>query len=510
MQPGGTITGTMTNRAGMKLGGSCVLVSSAQDAGGFGQSPDGLLLGGGPFIDDIAATGANGAYRVANLTPGSYEVSFFSGCASQRAPAYAAQWFAPQGGNQPTWLSVRPGLVTSGIGSRLRPGATVTGVIRNASGQPVAGICPAAFSLSGQPPASFLDLAGIGSSRSARNGGYRITGLATGTYAIEYTACDTGRTLSWYAGSGSSATVRPVAVTDGHTTGGINQKLVAEQAASGTVRSGVSGSPVRSACVAAVDSGGFTAAVTFTGRKGGYLLSNLAVGRYSLDIFPCGLRASTLANVIRSGVIVTRSRPVTGVNVRLPLAGSLAGTVLGGSPAAPKPGICVEAMPTSGRGMAGVAITGPGGRYRMDGLAQGRYQVTFTSLCLGGTGGFVTQRFSDPVQVSSGRIHGGVGATLAADGGIAGTVQVSGTHLAGVCVIAYPAAGQQAPAVAETGADGSYQIGGLAPASYVVEFTSGCGAASYATQWYNGAASRGTATPVAVTAGSLTQAINAH
>ncbi len=112
------------------------------------------------------------------------------------------------------------------------------------------------------------------------------------------------------------------------------------------------------------------------------------------------------------------------------------------------------------------------------------------------------------MQVSSGSTHGGVGATLTADGGIAGTVQVSGTPAAGVCVIAYPAAGQQAPAVAETGADGSYQIGGLAPASYVVEFTSGCGAASYATQWYNGAHARSTATPVTVTAGSVTQAID--
>jgi hypothetical protein len=80
-----------------------------------------------------------------------------------------------------------------------------------------------------------------------------------------------------------------------------------------------------------------------------------------------------------------------------------------------------------------------------------------------------------------------------------------------VCVLAYPAAaGTRPPAVAETGADGTYQIGGLAPASYVVEFTSGCGTASYKTQWYNGVPIRSTATPVAVNAGSITQAIDAH
>jgi hypothetical protein len=506
MQPGGTITGTVANRAGTKLAGICALVTSAQDAGDLGNSPDGILIGGLPLIFHVAFTGRNGGYRIANLAPGSYEVSFGSGCGRPRS-AYADQWFAPQGGNKPAWVSVRPGLVTSGIGARLRPGATIAGTIRNASGKPVAGICPAGFPVSGQPPLSIFYL----STRSATNGRYRIPGLATGRYAVFFRPCDVQRyAVSWYGGSGSSATARPVAVTDGRTAGGINQTLVAGQAVSGTIRSGVSRAPVRSACIVALDSGGFPAGFTFTGKKGGYRVGHLGAGRYSVDIFPCGRQASTLANVIRSGVTVTRNGPVTGVNLTLPLSGSLAGTVLGGSPAAPEPGICVEAMPKSGRGMAGLAVTGSAGRYQMRGLAPGKYLVTFTSLCPAGSGGFVPRPFSGPVQVSSGSVHGGVGATLAADGGIAGTVQVSGAPVVGVCVLAYPTALPRPPAVAETGADGSYQIGGLAPASYVVEFTSGCGVTSYATQWYNGSPSRNSATPVPVTAGSVTGTIDAH
>src|SRR5258708_27236950 len=173
MQPGGTITGTLTDRAGTKLGGICVLITSAQDAGELGQSHIGVLLGGVPLISAFGVTGAKGGYRIANLTPGSYEVSFSSGCGRPGTTVYAAQWFAPQGGNQPAWLAVRPGLVTSGIGTRLRRGATITGTIRNASGKPVAGICPVAFASSGQPPAELLAL--IGSSRSGRNGGEKVT-----------------------------------------------------------------------------------------------------------------------------------------------------------------------------------------------------------------------------------------------------------------------------------------------------------------------------------------------
>jgi Carboxypeptidase regulatory-like domain len=506
MQPGGTITGTITDRTGTKLPGICALATSARDAGDLGTNPDGVLTGSLSLISDVTFTRRHGEYRMANLAPGSYEVSFGSGCGRPRA-AYADQWFAPQGGNQPAWLSVRPRLVTSGIGARLRPGATIAGTIRNGSGKPVAGICPLGLPLSGQPPLSIFYLA----TRSATNGRYRIPGLATGRYAVFFRPCAVLRyALSWYAGSESSATARPVAVTDGRTTGGINQTLVSGQAVSGTIKSAVSGAPVRSACVVAVDSGGSAAGFALTGKKGAYRIGHLAAGRYSVDVFLCGRQRSTLANVIRSGVTVPGNRPATGVNVTLPLSGSLAGTVLGGNQATPEPGICVKAKPKSGRGMAGLAVTGPGGQYRMGGLAPGKYVVTFTSLCPPGSGGFVPHRFSSTVQVSSGSVHGGVGATLAADGAIAGTVQVSGAPVAGVCVLAYPAAGTRAPAVAETGADGSYQIGGLAPASYVVEFTSGCGVASYTTQWYNGAPSRNSATPVPVITGSVTGAIDAH
>jgi hypothetical protein len=79
-----------------------------------------------------------------------------------------------------------------------------------------------------------------------------------------------------------------------------------------------------------------------------------------------------------------------------------------------------------------------------------------------------------------------------------------------VCVIAYPSDGGQRPSVAVTGAGGSYQVTGLVPGSYDVEFTAGCGRASYATQWYDGKPSRSHATPVTVGAGTVTSGIDAN
>ncbi len=154
----------------------------------------------------------------------------------------------------------------------------------------------------------------------------------------------------------------------------------------------------------------------------------------------------------------------------------------------------------------------------MTGLAAGTYTVLFAPDCPASLGGFQPQWFdgqqseaqATPVGVGPAGTHAGVGATLAADGGITGTVQVSDSPASGVCVIAYPASGTRRPAVAETSADGSYGISDLPPGGYDVEFTAGCGASSYMTQWYNGAASKGAATPVVVTSGSVTQAIDAH
>jgi len=513
MQPGGTITGRVTDRAGRALRAICVVATSAQDAGDVDASPEGLLLSAFPVFIDLAVTRSTGGYRLANLVPGSYEVSFTSGCGNN-AIAYAGQWFAPQGGNTPTWLSVRPGLVTSGIGTVLRRGGSITGVVTGPAGKPVRGICPFPVARSGQPPAAGEVVGSLSATRT--NGSYKIRGLAAGKYAVGFASCGPQKyAVSWYKGSGSIRTARQVVVTDGQDSSGINQTVRAGQAVSGTVRSGVSGLSVKSACVAAVDSGGFADRFTATNKVGGYSLRHLAAGHYSLDTFGCG-SPPELANV-RSDIQV-KNASQAGVNVTMPLSGTVSGVNAGGSPATLRAGICVLATPQTGSGMAGVTMSRLGGKYVLTDLASGTYLIKFSSLCPGGSGGFTSQWFSEqssqaqatPVTVSAGSTHGGVGATLAAVGEIAGTVEVSGTPAAGVCVIAYPAAGHQAPAVAETGPSGKYQIGGLDAGSYDVEFAAGCGTAAYVTQWFNGAVNKSAATPVAVTAGSVTQSVDAH
>ena len=71
-----SIAGTVTDHIGAPLRGICAFATSAQDAGGLGNGLDGLLSAAEVPFSDIAGTGRNGNYRIANLIPGSYAVSF--------------------------------------------------------------------------------------------------------------------------------------------------------------------------------------------------------------------------------------------------------------------------------------------------------------------------------------------------------------------------------------------------------------------------------------------------
>jgi hypothetical protein len=295
------------------------------------------------------------------------------------------------------------------------------------------------------------------------------------------------------------------------TTVGINQVRTDGGSLEGMVSAAGSASSVRGECAEAIDSGGAPAGFAFTNGTGSYRIAHIAAGTYSLVFFACEQAHPGLADVTKTGVRVTNGH-LTQATVALPAAGSVAGTVLAGNPAAAQKGICVEATPNPGSNGAGeLAVTSATGTYQLTGLAPGSYQIVFTPDCVEGGGAFVSQAFTSPVSVTAGATTSGVGATLAADGGISGTVKVSGAPVDGVCVIAYPSAGGQAPSVAETvAADGSYQLTGLLPDSYKVEFTAGCGSSSYVTQWYNGSSSRTGATSVPVSAGTVTGSIDAN
>lgn len=162
------------------------------------------------------------------------------------------------------------------------------------------------------------------------------------------------------------------------------------------------------------------------------------------------------------------------------------------------------------------ASTGADGKYEIAGLGDGTYTVKFD-----GGEDYVDRWFdeakkaglADPVTIAGGDVSE-VDAQLEAAGKIEGTVvdALSAAAVEGARVCPYLEEGYGPELQCTTsGADGSYTIGGLPAASYVVAFSGGSDPANrdYLVEYFDGVASSGQATPLSVSPGAAITGIDA-
>jgi len=514
MQPGGTITGVVTDTSGNRLNDICVVVANRSEA----------QLG---FAFNFEFT-KNGTYMAANLVPGAYAVSF--GCFGREK--LARQWFMGQPSQATaSYVSAPAGVVTSGVSAVMRPGGLITGVVTNSAGKPLSGICVQAVPHGSQVPAFskffFGNLAFTNS-----KGVYRIGPLAAASYDVQFNSCfGSGRRYSsqWYRGTASRASARPVAVAVASTATGISAVLTGGGSISGEATNDAN-TPQADICVAASDAADHTSGFAFTNSSGQYTIADLSSGAYQITFSDCGYGRHhvTLGTAIRPGLVaVAAPNAVTGVNEQLFPAGSISGTVLGGPGATPQEGACVVAVPAGPNTGFQQTQTGSHGGYRLPGLAPGTYHVYFGDpFCFFAEPGYAPQWYNDQaseatattVTVSSGADTTGIGATLGADGAISGTVtDQSHAAVAGECVTAAPVSPAPDPLFGEalhpvigvTAPDGTYALVGLLPGQYTVEFSVGCGDTRFRAQWWNDARSAAKATVITVSAGTTVAGIDA-
>jgi hypothetical protein len=507
LESGGTVTGSVTNATGARLSGICVALLAPAAVEPNDQN---LFV---PFnalaLPDLGvqAQTRNGSYAARNLAPGHYYVTF-SPC---NGTVYAPQWFAGQSAfADGSLISVGAGNTTTGVDAVLPRTGSITGMVASAAGHRLNGICVSAVNLAGQDPINYAPEV------LSHRGAYRIVGLAPGRYGVLFGACggSSSYAAQWYPAAAGEASARPVTVRAGQTTTRISTILTGGGSISGRVTSAVPGKAPRGFCiVAATDTAGNVMSLAVTSKTGGYDLRHLRAGRY--DVQACEPPA---AGVIRTGIVVRKSRATTGVIVKLPRTGSLTGTVLDGTGKAREPGVCVTAFPQSGHGFVRVVSTASNGSYQLSGLNPGSYQVLFSPVCLAGFAEVAPQWFDGQpsqgsatrVTVIAGQTRRRIDARLPAYGGISGTVtDTARSQVAGICVSAAVRAPGAVPVVAVTASDGTYELGELPPGSYTLKFGSGCGATGYGTQFYNGVSSAQAASPVAVTSAMTTTGIDA-
>ena len=497
MQPGGTLAGTVTDTAGHRLSHICVGTYTLQ----FDSLPTTINVGG--------ATAEAGRYLIANLAPGTYNLAF--GCGGYGTEYFPNQVDPATAGQ----LSVTAGATTRVPVTRLSRAGAISGRVTSKSGKPVEYAC-----VQVAPAGSRSDLFAIDFTFAVDNGHYRFGGLAPARYVIQFFNCNQPSKLAsqWYRRAATVAHATSVKVISGRTVTGINGVLTVGGTITGRVV-GPTGKPVSNICVTAFSTQAQFVSYGRTGRLGRYQLAGLATGRWSLIFRPCSPN-SHLAEVTRPGMVrITAPHTATGVNIRLPLGGSVSGRVTSKAGGRPLGGVCVQLLPVKANGGSSFATTDRQGRYVATQLHAGNYRAYIGDpTCEEFTDAvppFAPQWFNlrprkgtaAVVHVSAGGTTTGINGALTPFGSVTGTVQAHGhAPVSGECVTAVPfrAApdpGSGIPAereVAVTDRTGGYTLTALMPGRYKIEFSSGCGGGRFATQWWDNAGSTSAATVIKV------------
>jgi carboxypeptidase family protein len=513
MLPGGTLKGTTTTSSGAAVKRICVSAVGANENGFFVGGPGPLIFS--QFGENAAISGKTGHYEIQNMVPGRYEIAF-QDC---DGTSYAGEWYAPEGGLTPQFVSIASGPATV-VSVHLQRAGAIGGTVTDAARHGVPNICVQATrrGIAAPPPGNDIQiLLGLAfNTFSRKDGKYTAAALAPGLYTVQFISCfnrDYGSQV--YKGQEPGSAGTTVRVRSGHITRGIDARLTAGKSVTGTVRSGVTRKPVGGVCVVVYPGQAGQRAylpeqVAQSGRRTGrFVLRHMSPGTYQMLAEPCGTRTVPALAAILTTIHVPGGSASGTVTVALPEQGTIRGTVSAPGLPGAAADVCVEATPVTGSGLASTSDASATGTYVLSGLAPGTYQVTVIPGCAGSTP--LSQQSVSIVSVSSGAATT-ANLALVADGSITGTVSEASPAgpVAGICAAAYAGAAATAPtAVAITGAGGKYEIGFLAPGSYIVKFSSGCGATGYATQFYDKEGSAAAATPVSVSAGAETGGVNA-
>jgi hypothetical protein len=225
-------------------------------------------------------------------------------------------------------------------------GAAVYGYVRQAGGVPLAGAT-----------VTLIDPAGTQAGRDSTgpDGSYRISAPGLGTYTLIAMAGS-----HWPHASAVHVGGHPVEV---------DVLLAGASRLTGTVRAAGTGSPLAGVTVTLADLRGEVVVGGNTGESGGYLIEDLAPGRYTLALSAPACQPTALQVVVADGE-ETRQDAELRAGARVEgAARTAAGTSV--------PDARVTLLDPGGN-VAAVATTGPDGRYSFENLAEGDYTVIAT------------------------------------------------------------------------------------------------------------------------------------
>jgi hypothetical protein len=492
---GASISGKVTVPAGVDISNVQVSVSSPDSEYSQGSS---------------ASVAADGTYRLAGLAAGSYKLKF-SGYNSGAID----QWYNNAGTfAAAATLVLAKGQDLTGINATLVKGASISGKVTAPAGTDLTNMRVAAYTADSQFTES-------GSVQVAADGTYRLSGLAAGSYKLQFAGYQSGALTQWYNNASSFSTANAIGVAAGQDLTGINATLVKGASISGKV-SAPAGVNLRSVYINVVpedSQDSFSTSFVQLAADGTYRVAGLPAGSYKVEFggYNSGAlpqwykNADSLATA--NAVTLTTGQDLTGIDATLVKGASISGKVT--VPAGVDPSRTYVSAYNADSQMRQVASSSVGsdGSYKVAGLKAGSYKLQFSA---GGTGA-LSQWYNNAESFASANDVGvaaeqdvtGINVTLAKGATISGTVSApAGVTRTNLNVTAYTGdsianyAGN-----AQVGADGKYQLNGLPAGSYKLQFSGGSSGAL--SQWYNNATSMETASAVSVAAGQDVGNVNA-
>ncbi len=404
---------------------------------------------------------------------------------------------------------------------------SISGSVTDANGLPIdtQDICVAAQSSSNSvtPPVT---------ATTDASGNYTIADVPTGDYAVSFSDCasssrnDEAQTY----GEGSEPGGEPVLVRADLATTGVSVQLTAAASISGHVYSGPgTASPLAGACVYASDAASRDDGATgeaITAADGSYTVRHIESGlAYTVEFDPsCAGKSSAndapsyyggATSNLATPVTPTLATPATGIDGHLSAGASISGTVTdaNGSPITSQD-VCISATIDLGA-TAGAARTDAGGSYTIDGLAAGTYDLQAAD-CPGSARNDADSHVGT-VTLAAGAAQTGVNLELAAGTSISGHVYAgsgTSTPLGPVCVTVDSTTQLYYEGSTTTGTDGSYVMRNLNPdVPYAVMFDPSClgqSTSPYTVEYYNGASTPQTETPVTPSVAAPATGIDGH
>jgi hypothetical protein len=279
-----------------------------------------------------ANTVASGEYTVEDLAPGSYTVEFYPAGLN-----YVSQYYkeSPSFSAATSVTISTEGETQAGIDAELSEGGQIAGTVSEDI-VPLANIEVTAYEAAGSESP-------VGFATTSTGGAYDIAGLATGSYKVMFSpGFESGLNYvtQYYEGKSSRASAKPVSVTQGATTPGINAEMRVGGMIEGTVTDAATHQPLADVLVSASDPGGSEVLGGFveTNASGEYTIRGLASGSYDLEFEYSSETAGAPEYITQTydGVTVTQEHTTPGINAALvprPPART-AGSVVSNSPLA--------------------------------------------------------------------------------------------------------------------------------------------------------------------------------